>query len=531
MSPSRNWFQSWIPRKGVSRFVLIPTVILDGCWMLLYLPHLRTSPGWYGDETNTLLMGHSIVKGDPALGPIWLTYWHSFVPYFPGYLAGAGAFSALTSNDITGARLFNTLLALATSFVIFFQGRARFGILPSLLGALVFLSYFQDVIHFRWVYPHNAVALGFAILAVYLIRKPSSRNDWMAGTGLAVAALAHPLFSHGAIGAFLSRLTHPKSWFRLAIPPAIVLTLTVTFIILKQGPTWLIDDFHKLVSFYSEYSEENGGGFKVFQNISLFYTQDIFHLGAIVFLIFAFRRRYFPLAITLATVSFLLLRNRQNLTIFYYQAIILTPLLSLLWALGGASVGRILRRRLHSRHVQRTLLYGAFIFPFSLAVIQLPAILSGKLMPKNQLWVTQSTEEVDNAAAWLNKQTTTDDLVIANSNLSWLLHAKSADLMQATLWRGVPTVFFPGGLNRDRFRYPVDVKSAKYVVIGDIDQVWTLGQENITETLRGADLEKWPIVWQGRYYLIVENPAFTGAAQKTATPSADSAPEPPAQSP
>lgn len=525
MSLSRNWLQSLRLRKNAAQFVLIPTVILIACWMVLYLPHLRTSPGWYGDETNTLLMGRSIVQGDPALGPVWLTYWHSFVPYFPGYLLGAGAFSALTSDDISGARFFNTLLALATSLVICFKGRARFGILPSLLGALVFLTYFQDVVHFRWVYPHNAVALGFAILAVYLIRKPSPGNDWMAGAGLAVAALAHPLFAHGAIGAFFSRLTYPKSWFRMAIPPAIVLVLTVTFILLKQGSSWLLDDLHKLVSFYSEYSEENGGGFKVFQNISRFYTQDLFHFGAIIFLIFSFRRRYFPLAIMLAVVSFLLLRNRQNLTVFYYQAIILTPLIALLWALGVASIGRILRRRIRSQLAQRSLLYGAFILPLSFAITQLPAIFTGKLIPRNQPWVTQNTEEVDNAAAWLNKQTSTEDLVIANSNLSWLLHAKSADFMQATLWRGVPTVFFPGGLNRDRFRYPVDIKAAKYLVIGDIDQVWTLGQENIAETLQMAGIEKWPIVWQGRYYLIVENPAFTGSGHGASTPSGNAAPE------
>ncbi len=197
MSSLRNRFQVLRLDSRTSRLVLLPAAILIACWMLLYLPHLRTSPGWYGDETNTLLMSRAILKGDPALGPIWLTYWHSFVPYYPGYLLGAGAFSALTSQDITGARLFNTLLALATAFVIFFQGRARFGILPSLFGALVFLTYFQDVIHFRWVYPHNAVALGFAILAVYLIRKSSPHNDWMAGIGLAVAALAHPLSATG----------------------------------------------------------------------------------------------------------------------------------------------------------------------------------------------------------------------------------------------------------------------------------------------------------------------------------------------
>lgn len=530
MSQPRNWRQPFKILGRVPRFILIPAVVIFICWMTLYLPHLRTSPSWYGDETTTFEMSRSLAGGELAIGPIWLTYWHSFAPYFPGYLAAAGAFSAFTGNDIISSRFFNTLLALAIAFVIFFKGRALFGMLPALFGSLVFLTYFQDVIHFRWVYPHNAVALGFAILAVYLIRKPSPKNDWMAGVGLAVSALAHPLFGHGAIGAFLSRLAHPRSWIRMAIPPAIVLIATILFIVAKQGHTWLLDDFRKLMSFYSAYSKENGDGGKVFQNIYLFFTQDFFHVGAIVLMVFSLRRRYYPLSITLATVAFLLLRNRQNLTVFYYQAVIMTPLLALLWAMGAASIGRLLRRSLHSRLVQRTLLYGIFVFPLTMAIAQLPAVLKGSLTPKNQPWVTQSIAEVEKAAMWLNRQTNADDLVIANTNISWLLHAKSADLIQATLWRGVPTVYFAGGLGRDRFRYSADIKSAKYVVIGDIDQVWTLGQENIVETLKLADIEKWPIVWQGRYYLIVENPAFSGTDPKDRPSSDKPAPESPVES-
>jgi hypothetical protein len=59
----------------------------------------------------------------------------------------------------------------------------------------MFLCYSQSIIHFRWIYPHNAVALGFAVSLLSLLCSSRPAHDWSAGVGLAVAAAAHPLFS------------------------------------------------------------------------------------------------------------------------------------------------------------------------------------------------------------------------------------------------------------------------------------------------------------------------------------------------
>jgi hypothetical protein len=110
----------------------------------LYLPHLRDSPAWFGDETGTLLIGRELVRGQSAVGPIWLTFWHPYFPYQPGYAWLAGLFAFITSGDILGARFLNALIALTIATLICFWGRQRFGVIPAWFGALVSRNFCTD---------------------------------------------------------------------------------------------------------------------------------------------------------------------------------------------------------------------------------------------------------------------------------------------------------------------------------------------------------------------------------------------------
>jgi hypothetical protein len=151
----------------------------------------------------------------------------------------------------------------------------------------------------------------------------------------------------------------------------------------------------------------------------------------------------------------------------------------------------------------------AFLLPITLTAIQLPTVVQGRLIPRNQLWVTQSVPEVEHAASWLNDRTSPSDLVIANVNIAWLLKARTADFLHATLWKEYPTEDFLSGISRERFRYPAELETAKYVVVGDIDQVWTFGQLSVDKLVEKISSEKWPVVWSGKYYVILGNPKFS----------------------
>lgn len=478
-------------------------------WLILYLPHLRTNPGWYGDESLTLMIGRSLFSGDGGDRALYATFWHPSYAYQPCYAWLVGLSSFLAGGDILGARFLNSLLALAIALLIFFGARSVLGRNSSLFGALMFLCYDQSVIHFRWVYPHNAVAFGFALVVLCLLRKSSARSDWSAGIGLAVAAGAHPLFVHGALAAWICRIKRPWAWVRMAVLPALVLVGGVAWTIGRQSPhLWVFDDIRSLGAFYAKFSRENGSGLQSFQNIGIFFTHDFFHVGAAIAALLCCRRRLYVIPLFLAIVSGLLLQNRQNLTIFYYQAVVFLPVMALAWAGAARTIEIRLRCCLRSTRSVRFFWIVAYVVPLAIFFPVAAASVRGALVPRNQPWVTQNTDEVEKAAEWLSKQVQPQDLVICHQNIGWILPCRTADLMQTTAWSGRPTFTFDPPPPHDRFRYPADLDAAKFIVLADIDQRWSLGQPNMSWIVEKVAAEKWPVVWQGPNYLIVANPHF-----------------------
>ena len=131
----------------------------------------------------------------------------------------------------------------------------------------------------------------------------------------------------------------------------------------------------------------------------------------------------------------------------------------------------------------------------------------------NAYWTTQNYRDVEEAAKWINAHTGNDDLVIANMNLGWLLHSKSTHLLQVAAWQGYKTHGFENGISRERFIFDADITKSKYVVLGDIDFRWTMGEVGVKEVLSEIDIHQWPHVWSSGTYHIYENPNLDHSLQ------------------
>jgi hypothetical protein len=497
------------------RFNLLASTLLLAVWALLYLPHLRTSPSWYGDEGLALTAGLNLIRGIPAHGSFWNTFWNAYAPYQPGYELLIGWASALAGNDILGGRFVNALLALATAFALAFGGRKIMGPILALGSALLFLTYEQSVIHFRWIFTHNLIALGFAIAFPALCGKRTLRADLTAGFGLALGALALPLALYGFLAAALLVIRHPRSWIPVLAPYATVtLASLATALILFPGTGFLWTDLRDTAAFYANASRENSGGLGVFTNLLRFFIQDGFHAIGFLMLLVCLRGKTFALGFGGLVIAFLLLQNRQNLTIFYYQAILLTPLLALACGAGLHKLLGLLRKTGSRLRWPRLAIRFAPLFVSTIFFLSiLPASLRGTLVPRIAYWTTQSIPEVEAAAAWINSRTSPDDLVLCHQNIAWLLHARTADHLQATTWLGHETWPFKTPLRRDQFRFAPDPAEARFVVIADIDRRWTFAQPNVFKLLERYESENWPVVWSGEHYIVIENPVAVGAAR------------------
>lgn len=483
---------------------LILIAILFVVWLLLYLPHLRTSPAWYGDETLIHHTSRNLASGIATNLSLWATFWHPHYPYQPVYSFVNGVFARMADGDIAGSRFFNAILALLCSLSLFLLGRKIFGLFPAFFSALMFLTYEQSIIHFRMSYAHNAVGLGLLLMTLFLLRPAGKSNDWLAGIGLLIAAGSHPLFIHGAVTALLCRIKNPRSWIRLFFPSFIYIIVSLSVIYFLFG-SWLIEDLHHLKNTYLSRGASDGEGLKSLSNFLTFIFQDYYHLFMFFGLLLCLPLKRYAAPIVGIIILFLLVRNRQNLILFYYQSTIILPVLCIGWAgLTRYIFNQIRRKLLHILWIR----WAFFVFPAILFFIALPQSISGAFITRNHYWVTQSTSEVESAAKWINEHTKPTDIVAGNSNIAWLLHAETVPYLQLITYYGFTTQGYENGNKRERFRFNAALENCHYAVVGDIDQRWTFFEPNVAILTQIISKEKWPVVWSGVNYFVLENPRF-----------------------
>jgi len=501
---SKDWFKLPLPSYLIDLKEKIPLLLVFVVWACLYLPYLRTNPKWYGDETLIHHTSRNLFSGIPSNFAQWNTFWHPHYPYQPLYTWLCGLFAFLASGDIWGSRFFNVLLGLACGTAIFSLGKRVFGVGAALFSALMFLTYQQSIIHFRMSYAHNGAALGNLLLVLYLLQPANWRNDIRGGLGLALSAGSHPLFIHTAIAAWLTRIRNPKSWIPLFFPAGIYLFVSLGLIYLRFG-NWLGEDLRHLFETFTARGEQDASGMgAALSNLAHFSLQDPYHLFMIIGLLLCFNRRCYPVAVMGLFVAFMLVKNRANLIVFYYQAIVILPVLTLSWA-RWYELAQLFSDRAFKSPKGAHLLWGV---PLLLLLTNFSPCWSDQLIPRNQYWVTQDTHEVDSCAAWINQRVKKDDFVAANPNIAWLLKGRVAPYLQIITWYGDSTQGYENGNKRERFRYECSLEKARYAVIGDIDQRWTFGEPNVNHLVEFLQSHRWPVVWKGAYYLVLANPSL-----------------------
>jgi hypothetical protein len=492
------------------RSLAVGFALVTGLWAVLYLPHLRTSPSWYGDEILTLDIGKALSHGELANRAVFCTFNSPNYNYQPGFAWCVGWFSRMNQGDILGGRVLSTLIGGATALVGFWFFSRKFGIATGLFFSFLLLGYSQAIVHYRWIYPQNVIGLSLIGAAGLLLRPARASQDWKIGGFLALGAASHLLAFHATVVSGLCRLVRPKSWIPIGFPPLLVFGGTFALLSLRF-PGWVTEDFRALLEQYGRYNEENGSGAKVLINVFYFFTQDTFHLLAAGGCLLVLSRRAYPLGILSLGMVFLLTRNRQNLTLFYYQAMSVLPLLAATISVGYRhGCGFLIRKwsllRSH-RHRLRWLFPGLAL---ATALFQIPGVLHGRLPVRITPWVVSSIADYESAARWLNQNTKPEDLVITYWNLGWLLQAKNADILTAAAWAGYPAGdYFPTPPRHERFRYPADLRQAKFFAITELDTNWAFGQGHVLAFLKDSRVETWPLIYQAGPIKILANPDWS----------------------
>lgn len=483
--------------------------ILLVAWAMMYLPNLRVSPGWYGDEFISMMAGSSLLDGSFANRALRYSFFSVFTNYQPaGSFLFVLAAKLLSGGDILGARVMAAVLGLATALAAFHLLFRRGRVLVGLAAALVVISAPQAVVHFRWVYPHVFVALGVVAAGLLLNGPRTAKRDWLIGCACAFAACGHLLAVHVTLAALLVRWRHPSSWLRIAIPPGLVFLFSLGLGYAVSG-NQLFADLQELAGYYAADSSRSGMGVKI-RNLFAFFSWDWLHALYVVGLVLLAIRRRWGLLVFSSAVSFVVIQNRPELPLFYYQAMIFTPLLGVVMVDGLWSAwtwfSRVMPNLRRRRWLPRAVL---LVLPLVLVVPAVRASWTGRVVSRNNYWVAPSTQDLEDTAAWVNRYTEKDDLVIAFWDTGWMLKCRWTDMLQCAAWQyGECRAFYPRHRDRSEFIFPADIQTARFVIVGPLDLRWAYGEGTVPRLIKESGLEFWPRVAGTETTLVLANPRF-----------------------
>jgi hypothetical protein len=500
-------FVDYLTRRFFSRSSA--TIILVLTWAICYLPNLRTSPGWYGDETITILAGKSILRGDFANRALKYSFFSPFTNYQPPAITAYALFAGITNGDILGARILSVVLALVIAIVVHRLLAERLGEVAAFIAAITILLTPQHTIHFRWVYPHYFCSLAVVLIGLLQSRPPSPRRDWLMGFSCGVAACGHLLAMYVTLAAIASCIKRPAAWMRIIAPPAVVVLVSLSLGYYASGAQ-LFKDLSELAGTYASSSRSTDTLGKCW-NVFRFFSWDAFHILMFASLVGLVLTRRFAEAAFAGIISIAIIQNRAELPVFYYQSMVFVPLLAVYAIEFGYRIAYALARRL-SLHEQAGRVGACAtisLLPLCFAPQAIGNSIAGTHVSRNSFWVAPSASDLEKAAAWINANSVDDELIVSYWDAGWLLRGRWTDLMQCAVWSYGNFPFF---YDRDRthaeFLFPADLRTAKFVLVGQLDVRWLWGQGQIPQMLEKYDLPKWPIVYRTETTAVLRNPAF-----------------------
>ncbi len=482
----------------------------------LRLLNLGANPGWDGDEGYNYNIALNLAHGHRQMFALSFV----FVQHPPLFFLMAAALFHIFGASMLVLRALSTLCCLGTLLLLRplayeLAGRdlseaeassggrptgARIALLASLVYAVAPLVVLQN----RFGYTYNGLAFWTTLTTLAVLRFRRTRSAGalaLAGLATALALVTDqegvyllPVLLLGLGGASLARRLLACA-LALAGPALYVGAMALA------DPAALVFDVTHTAGRVS-------GGSLLYQGAALlYYLADLLRfdplipLGLAGLALVPHRPARRLLLGLLAAMLLVILKVRDPNPLFRTAE----PLLPLV-CLGLGVLGAVLstRRRVTANGraalglALALLLVAGTAYDARAALTRFPTRIGG-LLPR-------STGDAAAMAGWLNRRLRPDDLVIAMPQVSWALRARTTELLQSVAYGGQPSAFYPAGIAPRRWRYPVGIDAARFLVVDDFTRAW-IAQNGAERALVARVRHRWPLVYAHGEYTVYENPA------------------------
>ncbi len=485
-------------------------------------------------------MSWTTAHGQARVGPMRNDFLYPH-PYPPLYLLANGWLLRVFGDDILVARGFQAVIGVATAVALFWVGSRLRDKNFGFLCAAAFLTYPEAVINCRWARPHPLTGLLVLLSAGFLVRYLQDkrlRDAVLAGLGASLAVGTHYyiyLFAAAVLVTtfFVNKRHVPAVVAALGVFP---LAFVVWYLATHDGGMARLMTQVRRVGGYTD--EPQGAGFiggiaHVYRNIVSFcFTTPTLGaarnfegvdlwlvaagLGLVLFPVVRFRKW---LAVWMLALMYPVFKKQDNVSIFFYPAMVFLPLMALGVAATLASAGEQLARKFKTLTAAPVVLPSVACGIFGL--ISLTGSL-GHFRTKVDPWTIHSARDAEAVMDFVNANTKSDDLVVVPKHLDWLVkNARLANLPECLAYEGRLNEVFVAPIPRELFSYDCRWQNAKYLVLAygqtaehqayGFDAVYTLGLTGVRQIIESIQAERWPTVVQQGEFMVLANPRFMKA--------------------
>ncbi len=505
-------------------------VALIGLWVLLYLPHLRTSPNWYGDEGEWMDKCWTFIHGTPRVGPITNDFVFPY-PYPPLYMLINGALLRVFGNDILVGRALGAVTALAAAVILFWIGtRVRdksFGF----LCAAAFLVYEQADVNFRWVRSHpmtGTLALASAGFLICYLQNQRLKDLVWAGVMCSVATATNyyavgmiPAVIVAAIWVNARRLREMGAWRDIVIGAATAGAYGTIFVLwylaTKGGLQHLQEQLHRLGAMTSQPASLPEVFARVVRFVFMTPTRvgptgleghDWWLMAAAAGLIaFPVARLRVWLVLWVLLLMYPVFRKQDNVSMFFYPATIFLPLMAMGVAGAAEQAGRLLAWAVGKKQSRDLWLLPGVIACALWGFVTLQGSM-GHFNTMIDAFSQRSVPEAEAALRYVNDHAGTDGFIMLPKQIFWLVKGERKSMLSHCVTiEGLTNDAWPVPIPREFFWFDCGWQNAQYLVLASgitrggqprgIDLIYTRGLKGVQDVIDGVLGEKWPVVYTG----------------------------------
>ena len=497
----------------------------------LHVYQLSAVPGWDPEEGYNLDIAWNLAHGQLRLFSL-ATAFGQHPPLFYLQLALSIHFFGY---DITAIRALAALYALLTDFALLLVGRKLVGTGAALWAMAVYSIAPVMLANTRWGYSYTQLALvGLlclgAVWKYQLCESREERRRWLI-TAAVLAGLATLSDYEGVAWVVLVGLTvliatvHAprRRWREMAVALAIGLGIPIVGLLacVLLNPAVVLADLGTSLT-------RSAGGNPLTQlvvlllNYAQFLSADPWLLFGVVGLFLAPARTRGLLLGTAAILALVILKVR-DIGLSLHTVVPLMPLLALgagvLLELGLRSLYQWLgdwlpevfgqRRDSLMRVLATLIVFTVVIAPAVMVFLTDMVELQSATFTTRQDALLASPAGAEAVSHYIFAHAHNGDLVLASPGIAWMFdspstapHTEGADILQTLAETGEQVAFYPAGLPGWRWKYPVALSHARYVVVDNIlRQLAEPGQlPALSQLLR--QVSGWRLVFRSGQYLV-----------------------------